>query len=155
MRRLEWNLGWAKSSCLVGLFGDPAHSVVCWALQADNTCYWGCSKTLLWKHLLGIDAFLQARHKVQGALNLCCRKVSAISNNNSSLNRSAGMQSANECPCWGLEGRVYRVKFSHWVFPSFELLGSQIASLWVRRWRAQRHSWHARALSTLSSHREL
>lgn len=54
---------------------------------------------LLWKHMLGIDAFLQARPKVQGALNPCCRKVSAISNNNSSLNRSAGMQSANECPC--------------------------------------------------------
>lgn len=72
--------------------------------------------------MLEIDAFLQARHEVQRALNPCCRKVSAISNNNSSLNRSLGMQSTNECPCWGLEGHFYWVKFSRWVFPSFELL---------------------------------
>ena len=32
------------------------------------------------------------------------------------------MQPANECPCWGLERPVCCVKFSHWVFPSFEVL---------------------------------
>lgn len=152
--------GLSQSGRLVGLSGDPAHPGVWWTLQADNTCYCGCGGSLLWKHMLGIDAFLQARHKVQGAHNPRCGKVSAISNNNSSLNRSAGRQSANECPCWRLEGHVYWVKFSHWVFPGFELLElaagkSNRVSLWVWRWRTQRHSWHTWALSTLSSHREL
>lgn len=54
--------------------------------------------------------------------NLCCRKVSAFSHNNSSLNRSAEVPSANQCPCYRLEGYVYLVEFSHWVFPSHEVL---------------------------------
>lgn len=161
LREKAWvKPGLSQRGCLVRLSGDPAHTGVWWTLQADNMCYCGCGKTLLWKHMLGIEAFLQARHKVQGALNPFCRKVSAISNNNSSLNRSTGMQSANECPCWGLEGHFYWVKFIRWVFPSFALLEvtagkSNRVSLWVWRWRTQRHSWHTRALSTLSSHREL
>lgn len=147
--------GLSQSNCLVGpekgplgLSGEPACPRLC---SQITTSYCGYSETPLWKHILGIDAFLQIRHKIQGALCLCCRKVSAFSHNNSSLNRSTGMQSANECPCWGLERRVYWVKFSHWVFPSFELLQLATAksngvTLWVQRRRTRHRSRHAQAL---------
>lgn len=59
--------GLSQKGCFVGLSGDPAHTGVWWALQADNACYCGCGKTLLWKHMLEIDAFSEGR--AQGAGN--------------------------------------------------------------------------------------
>lgn len=84
-----------QCSCLAGpeegprgLPGGPACSGPRGACQVAPS-YCGCSETLLWKCTSGTGASLQIRHKTWGTHLLCCRKVSAFSHNNSSLNRSA------------------------------------------------------------------
>jgi len=107
---------------------------------------------LPWQCTLGIGAFLQIGHKIWGTHHLCCRKVSAFSHNNSSINRSTEVQSANQCPCYRLERRVYLVEFSHWVFPSHEVLElTNAKSNGVTCECGGDNNWQARILCAWSS----